>query len=280
MRAGLVVHPDSGFGAAARIAGTVAARLREHVSHLDLHVGHGPPGEDLDVLVVLGGDGAVHKAVQHCAATGVALGLVPAGNGNDLARALDLPLDPFGALEVLLTALREGRRRRFDLGVTGAGWFATVLCAGFDAAVAQRAAGLRHPRGPRRYDVAVLAELARFRSHPVSVRTEHERFDLAATLVAVGNTAYYGGGVPICPCARPDDGLFDVTVVGAAGRADLVRMLPKLRTGAHLSHPAVRTLRAREVTIDGALPVSADGEALPGAPVTARCVPGALTIVA
>ncbi|GAA5154996.1 MULTISPECIES: diacylglycerol/lipid kinase family protein [Amycolatopsis] len=281
MRAGLVVHPGSGSGAAARVADTVAARLRPVVD--ELHVGTGP-ASGLDLLVVLGGDGAVHHAVRYCAAHGVPLGLLPAGNGNDLARALDLPLDPLGALEVLLTALREGRRRRLDLGSAGDAWFATVLCAGFDAAVARRAHALRWPRGPRRYDVAVLAELARFRSHPVAVRTEHERFELDATLVAVGNTAYYGGGIPICPSARPDDGLFDVTLVGRASRADLVRLLPKLRAGAHLRHPAVRTLRAREVRIEGiggtALPLVVDGEPLPTGPVTVRCVPGALTVVA
>ncbi|TNC25448.1 diacylglycerol/lipid kinase family protein [Amycolatopsis alkalitolerans] len=280
MRAALAVHRDSGRGAALSIAGVVAERLREHVEHLELCTG-ALPEHGFDVLVALGGDGAVHQAVQHCAGTGVALGLVTAGNGNDFARALGIPLDPLGSLETLLTGLREGRRRHLDLGKAGSRWFATVLCAGFDAGVARRAATLRRPRGPHRYDVAVVAELARFRPRPVTVQTEHERFELDATLVAIGNTPYYGGGMPICPAARPDDGLFDVTIVGAASRLDLVRMLPKLRTGAHLAHRAVRTLRAREIRLGGAeLPVAADGEILGPSPVLARCVPGALTMVA
>lgn len=280
MRAALAVHPDSGFGAAVRVAGTVAERLRGHVDHLQLCTGE-LPERGMDLLVALGGDGAVHRAVQYCAGTDTALGLVPAGHGNDLARALGVPLDPLDAVDALLAGLRAGRRRRIDLGRAGERWFATVLCAGFDAAVARRAARLRWPRGPRRYDVAVLAELARFRSRPISLRTEHERLELDATLVAIGNTPFYGGGVPICPSARPDDGVFDVTVVGAASRRDLVRMMPKLRTGAHLDHPAVRTLRAKEVRLGGpGLPVSADGEMLGPPPVVARCVPGALTVVA
>jgi diacylglycerol kinase (ATP) len=274
VRAGLAVHPDSGVGAAARIAGTVAARPREHVDRLELLVG-GVPDSDLDLLVVLGGDGAAHQAVQFCAGTGTALGLVPAGNGNDLARALNVPLDSHQALDALLAGLHSGRRRCIDLGKAGDTWFATVLCAGFDAGVSLRAARLRWPTGPRRYGVAVLAELARFEAKPVVVCTETERFELDATLVAVGNTACYGGGVPICPAARPDDGLFDVTVVGRSSRRDLVRLLPSLRTGAHLRNPAVHTFRAREVRLDGDdWPVSADGEGVGSVPVSVRCMPG------
>ena len=90
---------------------------------------------------------------------------------------------------------------------------------------------MRWPSGPRRYDVAILAELAAFRPRPVMIRTDAETLELDATLVAIGNTAWYGGGVPICPGAEPDDGFFDVTVVGKVSRRRLLRMLPSLRTG-------------------------------------------------
>ncbi|WP_312868395.1 diacylglycerol/lipid kinase family protein [Amycolatopsis pithecellobii] len=279
MRAALAVRPDRGSGAAVKVAAAVAERLRAHTGQLEICTGEPPDG--LDLLVALGGDGAVHRAIQHCAGTETTLGVVAAGNGNDFARALGLPLDPLASLEALLANLRAGRRRRIDLGRAGQRWFGTVLCAGFDAAVARRAAALRVPRGPRRYDVAVVAELARFRPRPVTLRTGQDEFEVDATLVAIGNTPFYGGGVPICPRARPDDGLFDVTVVGAAGRLELLKMLPKLRTGAHLDHPAVRTLRAREIRLGGAeIPVSADGEVLGPPPELARCVPGALTVLA
>jgi diacylglycerol kinase (ATP) len=176
--------------------------------------------------------------------------------------------------------LRAGTRRRIDLGKVGETWFATVLCCGFDACVNERANSLRWPSGPRRYDVAIIAELAAFRPRPVLVRTESETLALDATLVAIGNTAWYGGGVPICPAARPDDGVFDVTVVGKLTRRELLRMLPSLRTGRHLDHPAVRTLKASELHLDGnEWPAYADGEPLGSLPVSVRCVPGALTVV-
>ncbi|QFU90619.1 diacylglycerol kinase family protein [Amycolatopsis sp. YIM 10] len=283
--AALAVHPASGHGAAARIAGRVAERLRAGVDRLDLLVAntveesralmHSSAAAGLDLLVVLGGDGAAHQGVQFCAGREVRLGLVPAGTGNDFARALGVPDDPLAAADAVIS----GGERRIDLGQVGDSWFGTVLCAGFDALVSERANRLRWPDGPRRYDLAIVAELAAFRPKPLVVRTEHTTLELEATMVAIGNTAFYGGGIPICPDARPDDGLFDVTVVGRASRTELVRMLPKLRAGKHLGHPAVRTLRASEVVLEGAdWPAYADGEPQGALPRTVRCVPGALRL--
>ena len=290
LHAALAVHPASGHGAAARIADAVADRLRTAVDRLDVLVAHsveesralmsGAHDSGLDVLIVLGGDGAAHQGVQFCADNDVALGLVPAGTGNDFARALGVPGEPMDAVEALVTALREGKRRRIDLGRVGDTWFATVLCAGFDASVNERANRMRWPSGPRRYDLAILAELAAFRSSPVVLDIDGDVLELAATLVAVGNTAFYGGGVPICPDADPADGLFDVTIIGHATRRGLLRMLPGLRTGKHVTHPSVRTLRARSVSLDGnTWPAYADGEPQGRVPTTATCVPNALTVI-
>lgn len=288
--AALVVHPDSGRGAAARVAGSVAERLRAGVDRLDLHAANTVEqsralvrrshAEGLDVLVVLGGDGAAHQAVQFCADTDVALGVVPCGTGNDFARALSMPSGPLDAADAIVAALREGRSRRIDLGRVGEVWFGTVLCAGFDAKVNERANSLPWPKGPRRYDAAILAELAALRPRPLVVETDDERIELDATQVALGNTPWYGGGIPVCPAADPEDGLFDVTILGPAPRRELIRIVPSLRSGDHIDHPAVRTLRARSVELYGNdWPVYADGESLGALPVSAHCVPKALTVL-
>ncbi|MFC6088937.1 diacylglycerol/lipid kinase family protein [Saccharothrix lopnurensis] len=290
-RATLLVCPASGKGRAARVAGSVAAALREVVDHLDLRVADSADGtarlareavaDGVDVLVVLGGDGAAHLGVQACAGTSTALAVVPAGTGNDLATAL-------GAVSAddVVAALRAGARRPLDLGrVAGGPWFATVLCAGFDSAVNERANAMRWPSGPRRYDLAILAELAALRARPLVVETEDRVVELDALLVAVGNTTSYGGGIPVCPDASPADGLLDLTVVTASPRRTLLRMLPTLRTGRHVDHPAVRTFRARSVRLSGPPWVAyADGERLREvplgeAPLEVECVPGALTAV-
>lgn len=291
LHAALAVHPASGHGAAARIAGSVAQRLRAVVDRLDLlaadtvEQSHAlmrqSSADGLDALIVLGGDGAVHQGVQFCADTGVDLGIVPSGTGNDLARALDVPADPFRAVDAVVDALAAGRRRPLDLGrVDGGAWFGTVLCTGFDASVSERVNRMRWPAGPRRYDLAILAELAALRPRRLRIDTDHGRLDVEATLVAVGNTSYYGGGMPICPNAVPDDGLLDVTIVGSLPRRELVRMLPTLRTGRHIDHPAVRMLRTTVAEVrGGADPVYADGERLGALPVTVRCIPRALSLV-
>lgn len=292
MIAGLLVSPSAGMGAAARVAGRVAATLRGAVDRLDTMVADSAEGSaalarravdsGVDVLVALGGDGLAHLAVQACAGSTTALAVVPAGTGNDLARALDVPGDPLTAAVVVADALRLGRFRPLDLGrVSGGSWFATVLCAGFDSAVNERANRLRWPRGPRRYDLAILSELSRLRPHPLVVETDAETINLDATMVAVGNLPYYGGGIPICPDARSDDGLLDITVVGATSRRDLVAILPRLRSGRHIDHPAVQTLRARSVHLAGRnhWVAYADGERQARLPLTVRCTPAALSVV-
>ena len=114
---------------------------------------------------------------------------------------------------------------------------------GVRRAFADRADRLRWPRGPRRYDVAILAELLQLHPRPVvltvdGVATRHE-----VTLVAVGNTASYGGGLQICPGAAPDDGLPDVVVVGRISRLELIRTRPRLAAGTHVEHRGDRAAR-------------------------------------
>ncbi|GAB2851670.1 diacylglycerol kinase family protein [Lentzea nigeriaca] len=282
-RAALLVCPASGKGRAARMAGSTAAALRPHFSSLTQLVAHDAAGtlamareaveSGVDLLVVLGGDGAAHLGIQACAGTSAALGVVPAGTGNDLAAAI-------GSASV--DDVVFGTRKTLDLGRLSTGqWFATVLCAGFDSAVNERANAMRWPAGPRRYDLAIVAELVSLRSAPLLITTETDTFSLDATLVAVGNTPNYGGGIPVCPTADASDGLFDVTVVEHASRSMLMRMLPTLRTGTHTDHPFVRTFRAREVSLSGGNDwiAYADGERQEALPVSVRTVPGALTVV-
>lgn len=265
------------------MAGSTAAALRPHVSSLTQLVAHDAEGtlamareavaSGVDLLVVLGGDGAAHLGVQAVAGTSTALGIVPAGTGNDLAAAI-------GSQSV--EDVVHGTRKQLDLGRLSTGqWFATVLCAGFDSAVNERANAMRWPAGPRRYDLAIVAELASLKPAPLVVETESGTIELDATLVAIGNTPNYGGGIPVCPAADAHDGLFDVTVVEGGSRSMLVRMLPTLRTGKHTDHPAVRTFRAREVSLSGGNGwiAYADGERQEALPVTVRTVPAALTVV-
>lgn len=289
----MVVHPASGLGRAGRIAGTVADRLRAVVDDLvtvaadtveDSHrLMHKARDAGLDLLVVVGGDGSAHQGVQFCADTGTALAVIPAGTGNDLARTLaGAPEDPLKATDTLVRAIKDGEHTTIDLGrVDGGPWFAGVLCAGFDSAVNERANRMRWPSGPRRYDLAILAELAKLRAGRLTVDADGSRAELEATQIAVGNIPFYGGGIPICPAADPADGLFDVTLVRKASRFDLVRMLPGLRSGNHVHHQMVTTSRTAKIRIGEANGwiAYADGERIGPLPVEVTCVPNALKVV-
>ncbi|HEY2947672.1 MAG TPA: YegS/Rv2252/BmrU family lipid kinase [Micromonosporaceae bacterium] len=236
-------------------------------------------------LITVGGDGTVHRALQAVAGTDVAFGVVPAGTGNDFAAELSTPDRPLAAADELAAALHTGATRRVDLARIGgtAGdprWFGAVFAAGFDAIVNERANGMRFPRGPRKYDLAILIELARLRPRRYTLRLDGEARALDAVLVAVGNGSRYGGGMRICPTAEITDGLLDVVVAGRVGRLELTRIKPRVYEGTHVDHPKVETFRARTVGVEAeGITAYADGERTGPLPVTITCVPGALRVL-
>ncbi|WP_432051079.1 diacylglycerol kinase [Verrucosispora sp. NA02020] len=241
--------------------------------------------EGVSALVAVGGDGTVHRAMQAVAGTAVPFAPVPAGTGNDFAIETGFPSDPRAAVDVIAAALREGRSRPVDLArMTGyddtVRWYGAVLAAGFDAIVNERANRMRRPKGARRYDLAILVELARLRPRRYTLTLDGERVDVDAVLVAVGNSASYGGGMRICPDADPTDGLLDVVVGGRFDRRTLIRVKPRIYAGTHVDHPLVRTYRARTVTVAAeGITTYADGERSLPLPVTVTAVPAALHLL-
>jgi diacylglycerol kinase (ATP) len=237
-------------------------------------------------LVAMGGDGTVHLAVQAVAHSATALGVIPVGTGNDFAAESAIPRDPVAAAVLLADALKAGRARRLDLArIDGPDGFtrrfAAVLGAGFDALVNERANGMTWPKGRRRYDFAIFAELVGLRPRHYTITLDGEATGLDAVLVAVGNTASYGGGMRMCPAADPTDGLLDVVIAGPLSRTTLLRLQPKVYSGKHLSHPQVTAVRARTVGIEAeGITVYADGERMCPLPVTITAEPGALTLLA
>ncbi|MGV9747179.1 diacylglycerol kinase [Rhodococcus zopfii] len=230
-----------------------------------------------EALVSIGGDGMTFLAWQALAGTGIPLGIVPAGTGNDHARVLGIPTDPVAAVDVIA----GGRTRTIDLGrATSTGlrplWFGTVLASGFDSLVTDRANRMRWPRGHLRYNAATLAELANLRLLPYRITLDGNTFDTEATMVSVGNSSTYGGGMRIAPDARLDDGLFDVVVVTSASRSRLLRLFPTVYRGTHVDLDEVTVHRARSVRLDcPGITAYADGERIGPLPVDIDSVPDA-----
>lgn len=248
--------------------------------------------EGVERLLVAGGDGTVHWAVQGLAESATALAVIPLGSGNDFASSLGAPS---GIDEAMAMAL-DARPREIDLIHVTAGdigrWVAGVAYVGIDSEVNRAANGMRSPafgwivRGPLLYMLALLEVLPGFR--PVRARVEVESaaaaYEGRVMFVAAANAPRYGGGMRIAPAARLDDGLLEIVVVTEISKLALLRVFPSVFSGAHVRHPAVRTLRSRWARVELERPLEAhgDGEAIaPPGPAGFRfeARPGALLAV-
>ena len=283
----LLTNPTAGKGRGASARAAALPRLREAGFEVrDLQGADADEALDLArvavtdgvwALVVCGGDGMVHLGVQAVAGTQTHLGIIPAGTGNDVARYIDVPRkDPAAAADRIIASTP----RRIDLARSGSRWFVTVLAAGFDAVVNERANTMRWPKGQMRYNIATLAELRTFQPLPYSLELDGERVQLEAMMVAVGNGPSYGGGLRMTEGALLDDGLLDVVIIKPMSKAGLVRTYPKLFKGTHVTHPQYEHHRVRSVTVAAPGIVSyADGERFGALPLTIECDPGALSIL-
>jgi diacylglycerol kinase (ATP) len=283
----VLTNPTSGKGKGNKVSETVIPRLTD--AGYDVRALTGRDADEasdlarrcvtdgIETLVVIGGDGMVHLAVQALAGTDTRLGLIPAGTGNDVARNLDLPLkDPAGAADVII----GGHERRIDLARIGHRYYVTVLAAGFDAIVNERANEMTWPKGQMRYNLATLAELRTFKPLPYVIEVDGQQHRFDAMMVAVGNGPSFGGGMRITEGAVMDDGLLDVVAIDPMGRLELVRTFPKLRTGSHVGHPKVHHWTGRTITVAApGIVAYADGERIAALPLTVEVVPGALRVL-
>lgn len=283
----LLSNPTSGRGAGARSATAAAEALRARGVEVQERVGRDATEaqqlardavrEGTETLVVVGGDGMVHVALQAVAGTSTCLGMIPAGTGNDVARYFDIPRDDVAAAVDVVLA---GRTREVDLARAGERSFMTVLAAGFDAMVNERANAMRWPRGRARYTLATVAELRTLRPIPYTLELDGRVEQLDATMVAVGNGPSFGGGLRITEGAELDDGWLDVVVIAPMSRRELLRTYPKLFAGTHVSHPGYRHERVRRVRIDASgITAYADGERVAPLPLTVEVQPAALRML-
>src|SRR5690606_23638440 len=172
------------------------------------------------------------------------------------------------------------RARWTDDGVRHERWFAGALTGGFDAIVNERANNMRHPKGPSRYILAILAELTRLRPLDYRLGLDGREDRTAANLVAVANNVSFGGGRKITPDALDDAGLLDVFIVEPLSRTAFLRLFPKVFSGDHVGHPKVRIERAKKVRIEAdGIVAYGDGERFGALPMEVEVVPGALRVL-
>lgn len=283
----VVVNPASGNGQGRRIGAMLPALFRRlglaaefHESRTtehfkDLVRARSHPSER---VVICGGDGSLNMALAAMAPCDRAsVALVPCGRGNDVARSLHIPTgtEPAAAL------LSAGRERAIDVGYVGGRPFASIAAMGLDALVSIAAAKIRLVKGRMVYVLAALKELARYTPASFSIRSESFNFQGRAMMVSVANAPFYGGGMMLSPSSSMDDGLLEICIVLPMSKLDVMRLLPQVFSGRHVSSPLFLTAQSQSAVIasDPPLPVCADGEYLSMLPAQVRVEKAACRIV-
>ncbi|OIJ66399.1 YegS/Rv2252/BmrU family lipid kinase [Streptomyces mangrovisoli] len=286
-----VVNPTAGGSTGAAALLKVARVLREAGAELETEYSRSlahaqelarAAGERGRVVLAVGGDGIAGGIGGALSGTGTALGLVPAGRGNDFARALGLPEEPEALAEVLLhNPARPVDTIEVESAAHGRVVVLGSVYAGVDALANRHANRSRLLRGAASYYAGGLRAVTTWRPASYRVTVDGELHIHRGYTVVAANSAYYGSGRMIAPGARVDDGLLDVVLIRHAPRRLFFALMNELSAGTHVERPQVQVLRGKEIRIeaDREVPYGADGEVDAVLPVTARVLPGALRVV-
>ncbi|MQY10489.1 Diacylglycerol kinase [Streptomyces sp. RB5] len=287
-----VINPAAGGSAGAAVLHPLARLLREagaevevsysrsldHAAELALEAGQAGR-----TVLAVGGDGMTGRIGGALAGTDTVCGIVPAGRGNDFARALGLPTEPGPLAELLLNgepravdAIRLTSAVHKDTAVLGS------VYSGVDAVANQNANNSRLLRGSASYYMGALRAVAGWRPAGYRLTVDGTEYERRGYTVVVANSGYYGFGRQIAPAAKVDDGVLDVVVLHHVPRRMFFAVMNELKDGSHVKRPEVEVLTGTEVRIeaDRELPYGADGEIDASLPVTARVLPGALRVLA
>jgi YegS/Rv2252/BmrU family lipid kinase len=234
-----------------------------------------------EVPVVMSGDGLVGQVGGALADTNSAMGIIPGGRGNDLARVLGIPPDPAGAVEILAAA----DERQIDVGEVNGRRFLCVASFGFDSDANRIANETRIVKGNLVYAYAAFRAMIAWRPATFQVALDGgEPTTYRGYSVAIANSQAFGGGMFVAPHAKLDDGLFDIVVIDEISKFRYLSNLPKVFKGTHVEEDGVIELPGAgssvAVSADREFGVYADGEYLTDLPATLRVLSRALRVIA
>jgi diacylglycerol kinase (ATP) len=234
---------------------------------------------EVDLVILGGGDGTMNYAAPALVESGLPLAILPLGTANDLARSLNLPLDPLAAARFIPTA----EARRVDLGWVNGRYYYYVSSIGFSAELAgELTAESKKTWGVLGYAVAAVRVLRRVR--PFTVTIEHDgKVERVTTIqVSVGNGRHYGGGMTVEETAAVDDGKLDFYSLEVKHWWRLLALLPALRRGTHGRAADVQAFHTQEIKLSTRKPrpVNTDGELTTHTPAHFKVVPKVLRVLA
>jgi diacylglycerol kinase (ATP) len=293
----VIVNPAAGKGKGRRVFKSIRQEFERRGIEFGLVETRGPGDATIaardamtPVVVAVGGDGTVNEVANGLAGSPKALGIIPAGSGNDFIKSIGIPRNSREAIDILFQDLR----RRIDTGrVSCIGKtapdkrgriFVNGVGVGFDAAVAVRTRKIPYLSGTALYVAGVLQTLAQYSPPEFELSMDHTTNRSRNLLIAIGNGKCAGGGFYLTPDAVVDDGLLDVCVIEPKSIPKILRLMPKVMRGEHHDVVGVSFFREKHLRISSGteFSVHADGE-IAGEQVhevTIEVLPATLEVVA
>lgn len=284
MRIRAIVNPVAGTGdlryrwpaikSALEAAGTEIS-FTERKGHAE-DLARSSAKDGVDCLVVVGGDGTLHEAVQGIALSETALLPVPTGTGSDFVRCL-----PNMSIDSALEIAKSGNFERIDLGLAiwqnGMRYFLNILEIGFGSVVMDYVNSHKRTKGS--FNRGVLASLIKLRPYELTVESGEYSGNVSIIEMVIANGRYFGGGMLASPVSSLKDGFLDVHMVASMGRMSLISRFGSLRDGSYLSDARVRSFKTASLRICGHAPMEADGEIMGSSPVEIRALSEALKLI-
>lgn len=212
-------------------------------------------------IIAVGGDGTVREVASALVNTDAALGILPFGTGNDIAKPLNIPTET----EPALNALLNGKPRPVDCGRVNDSYFFNIAGMGFDVDVLVETERFKKKRkGMLPYLLGVMSAVVHKKKIPMKITLDGKERNTELLMIDIANGKYFGGGMKVAPDASPFDGLFDVVMVKYVSLLRFLTLLPSFIKGGHIKYAEVTVCRAKTVDIeleDGdELPIQTDGE--------------------
>lgn len=230
-------------------------------------------------IIIGGGDGTVNCALPALLEAGRPFGLLPLGTANDLARSLDIPNDPVGAMSIVAA----GHVRRIDVARANDRYFVNAAHIGLAARITRNLSGSsKRSWGGLAYLAAALRSLRRHRTFHAVLRCDGATYLLHSIQITIGNGCRFGGGMVVSEDAALDDGLLDFYNIPPKGMLGLAVLAPYLRAGRHVRYEDIQSGKGRiiEVETRHRLRVTTDGEVSTRTPLRCEVQPGRLSVYA
>ena len=272
-----IVNPIAGNGSTLRALPSIEEYCRqsnieysilktEYKGHATQLANEAAASLNFDGIVAVGGDGTVMEVANGLAGSPIPLGILPLGTGNDMAKALSIPIDLNKALSIII----NGRTKSIDTVSYGSKHFFNVASVGYDAEIVRDIIKMkRWVSGKAAFYISALLKIFTYKDKYVYLEIDGNKYETYILLLAIANGTHYGGGMCVNPNGSINDGYIDIILVKPVPRYQFLYLFPKFIKGQHLDLPYVTTFRCKSIGISSNdnLPVNGDGDIITTTPV-------------